>query len=154
VELETSRPALLASLFGHAVFASALGSLSGVAALGLIDLLSGVTEPASEIFFLLGIFTIGAFPIALVGLLLIGSPLTFFLKDLAHSRWLIGVGTAAGIFAGWAVPAFMSAGPSGLPYSPIEVLGALVGGFTGLYWAVLARRPIVRMQETSFDDTP
>jgi hypothetical protein len=152
VELIKRRAALLAALLGRAVLAAALGTVCGTIGFGAADRLFGWSAPDNDtatgawLLFLM----LGAFPIALGALLLIGSLLTLLLRGLAGSRWSLAAGALAGAGTGWGAMVLLDFGA----LDPFQTIGALIGGFTGLFWAAYARGPIVRMQETGFDDTP
>lgn len=154
MELKSSRAALLVTLFGRAVFAAALGSICGVAAMGTYSLAFEDPTPLVDFFTILGMILAGAFPVALLILLLIGGPLTYLLVTLADTRWSIGAGALIGAGLGLLLPELASTGPHPWMVDPFAVIGSLVGGFTGVFWAMLARGPIIRMEETSFDETP
>ena len=124
--------------------AAALGTACGLLAIHVLD--GSFTASADDAVFYALLFPV-AFAVVLVGLLVVGLPLTFVLRHIAHSPWSILAGTLIGGVAGRIVSGWLNVD---LDWSGnvLASFGFPIGAFSGLFWALFTRKRLIRMQET------
>jgi hypothetical protein len=143
VELRAREASFAIPLWPAAFPAAALGTVAGIV---LASLLTGPPNLAEDWLFLI-YFSAGAFVFALLGLLIIGLPLTHLIKRIAFSRWSIFVGALAGGVAGRLITGFMGLDTEVSARGVVESIGFLIGASTGFSWALFVRKRLVEIQE-------
>jgi hypothetical protein len=139
VELRIDEARFVTPLWPAAFPAAILGTLCGIA---LASVFTGPPNLAEDWLFLV-YFGIGAFIFALLGLLIVGLPLTHLVRRVAPSRWSILLGALAGGLIGRLITGLMGLDAEFSARAIVESIGFLIGASTGVFWALLIRKRLV-----------
>ena len=147
-------------LWAGCILAPALGSLCAVFTCSVSVALWHGNAPFGGQAESLLYFSAALVPPSLATLAVVGLPLTYALRRVAYSDWWCVLGASLGAIVGWLVAASIEAmlpAPS-VDEAPIfEGLGpygAVLGGFTGLFWAALARNRLLQLQKEDPHEPP
>src|SRR5690606_18136741 len=121
--------------------AAALGSICGMLAIYVYN--GSIAYLPEDVLFFVFSSAI-SFMVAFAGLVIVGLPLTLLLRSLACSAWSIAAGVAIGGIVGRLVSGLLNVD---LDWSgnPLASFGFPIGAFTGLFWALFARKRLIRM---------
>jgi len=151
VELRSDSASFVQPIWPTAFPACALGTLFPLTFIVVLD----ADDLILERDWLLFVYLVpAAYVIGLVGLLVLGLPLTHLIKRAAFSRWSLLLGLLIGGLMGRLVTGLMGLDPGFSIRATFESMGFLFGASIGFFWSLLVRKRLVEMQqkETSCTD--